>query len=159
MADRFISSGHTYLHWQRICLECTYQAGYGSYGIISGTDNMGIFYCHSFPGAVGRVPWWFCGAYGAFPLWSAFGMFLCPGDAGNRLCHIGEEHTSAVSVLRIYRRDWSGNRIYYSGIHSGQVVSKAQRICHWYGHHGIWICRTDCRTGYATSYGSLWTGQ
>ena len=65
----------------------------------------------------------------------------------------------AISVLRIYRRDWSGNRIYYSGIHSGQVVSKAQRICHWYGHHGIWICRTDCRTGYATSYGSLWTGQ
>mgnify|MGYP006977836231 CR=1 FL=1 len=92
MADRFISSGHTYLHWQRICLECTYQAGYGSYGIISGTDNMGIFYCHSFPGAVGRVPWWFCGAHGAFPLWPAFGMLLCPGDAGNRICDIREEY-------------------------------------------------------------------
>ena len=60
-----------------------------------------------------------CGAHGAFPLWPAFGMLLCPGDAGNRICDICEEYSVVVFVLWLYRRDWAGNRIHYSGINSG----------------------------------------
>ena len=48
--------------------------------------------------------------------------------------------------------DRTGNRVYHSGIHAGEVVSFASRLCYGSGHYGIWICRSYCGPCYAVPY-------
>ena len=61
---------------------------------------MGIFYCYSFPGLSAGFLGGFVERMGPSRSGLLSAMFLALGMVGP-LCHIGEEHTSAVSVLRI----------------------------------------------------------
>ena len=63
---------------------------------------------------------------------------LChAGDGISRLCEVGG---APVPVLRMYRRNRTGNRVYHSGIHTGEMVPSAPRFCYGSGYYGIWIC-------------------
>ena len=143
---------HSYLHRQCICLERSHKARHGGNGIISFGNYVGIFYCHFISWAFRRISWRYCGASWPAQVGTGFCLFLRLRHGGDGICRLCKVGGAFVPVLRMYRGDRTGNRVYHSGIHAGEVVSSASRLCYGSGHYGIWICRSYCGPCHAVPY-------
>ena len=102
-----------------ICIGSVYawsvlhEACYGGNGIISFGNYVGVFYCHFISWAFRRISWRYCGASWPAQVGTGFCLFLRLRHGGDGICRLCKVGGAFVPVLRMYRGDRTGNRVYH----------------------------------------------
>ncbi len=140
-----------------LCMECFDETGDGRHGAVSFGNDVGIFDCHFIFRHVRRIS----RGIGGTDWTELFRLYFCllfryRHDRNGTCCFI-EIALFTLFVLRLSGRNRSGNRLYYTCICSGEMVSPSPGFCDRTCHHGIRLLCSYCGTGYAVPdfYGGI----